>query len=114
MLSLKKVKSGGGLAQLGEHLHGMQGVTSSSLVSSTIFIAMSLSCDCSAGVGASLFFCLAALSVCALDVLRGKNRCRKYLKLLDGVVLVAIKSVLMILLPYQSLPQFSHSSSPFV
>ena len=28
---------GGGLAQLGERLHGMQEVTSSSLVSSTIF-----------------------------------------------------------------------------
>ena len=37
---IKIVKAGGGLAQLGEHLHGMQGVTSSSLVSSTIFIAM--------------------------------------------------------------------------
>ncbi len=33
-------KSGGGLAQLGERLHGMQEVTSSSLVSSTIFIAV--------------------------------------------------------------------------
>ncbi len=29
---------GGGLAQLGERLHGMQEVTSSSLVSSTIFL----------------------------------------------------------------------------
>ncbi len=37
---IKIVKAGGGLAQLGEHLHGMQGVTSSSLVSSTIFIVM--------------------------------------------------------------------------
>ena len=32
---------GGGLAQLGERLHGMQEVTSSSLVSSTIFFARS-------------------------------------------------------------------------
>ncbi len=35
---IKSVEAGGGLAQLGERLHGMQEVTSSSLVSSTIFI----------------------------------------------------------------------------
>ena len=35
---IKFMRAGGGLAQLGERLHGMQEVTSSSLVSSTIFI----------------------------------------------------------------------------
>ena len=37
--NFKSLYQVGGLAQLGEHLHGMQGVTSSSLVSSTILFS---------------------------------------------------------------------------
>ena len=47
---IKSVEAGGGLAQLGERLHGMQEVTSSSLVSSTFLFPLLLRRRCRVSV----------------------------------------------------------------